>query len=214
MIQRKVIKRQEIETTSSIGTSSVGTSFIRASSVPTYSQEATQPTPPVIQLLPTLQASQTDKGPIPIAVISTPPGIITPYITMTVTDKVIPTPTTSNAADLNASSPQAIILAASVLCSVGLITILGVVILCWFRKGERSKSERNEVSQIHDDEVILRRSRRDNFDGSIDQSDDFVTYRPSDPDDEQLPSYAEAIVIGRASLQSGQYGQYGQYGQH
>ncbi|CAG8539012.1 hypothetical protein C2G38_2039733 [Gigaspora rosea] len=207
MIQKKIIKRQETGSPSSIGITSVGTSFTRTSSVPTYSQAS----PPALITLTsqTLQTSQTNTNvPKPVAVIPPLSGGITPYITMTVTDNGITTsPTASNTGEINGSSPQTIILAASVLSSVGIITVLGVIALCWFRRGEKRKSTRNEASQIHDDQVILRRSRMGNFDGSIDQNDDFVTYRPSDPDDEHLPSYAEAIVIGRASLQRGQYGQ-------
>ncbi|CAG8549182.1 13773_t:CDS:1 [Cetraspora pellucida] len=191
MTQREVIKRQEIETTSLTGTTSFPTS---REAITTRAN------------LTALNAIQTNIVPIPVAVNSAPPVIITPYVTVTVpvfTDRIITTtPSVSNTPD--SSSPQAIILAASVLSSVGIITILGIIVLCWFRRGEKRKFERDEVSQIHDDEVILRRSRRDNFDGSVDQSDDFVTYRPRDPDDEQLPSYAEAVVRGRASLQ-GQY---------
>ncbi|CAG8782144.1 31368_t:CDS:2, partial [Gigaspora margarita] len=186
---------------SSIGITSVGTSFTRTSSVPTAPPPAIVTLqPPQPQALPIPQTNTTVTK--PVVIISSPPGGITPYITMTVTDNGITTsPTASNTGELNGISPQTIILAASVLSSVGIITILGVIALCWFRRGEKRKFTRNEVSQIHDDQVILRRSRMGNFDGSIDQNDDFVTYRPSDPDDEHLPSYAEAIVIGRASTE-------------
>ncbi|CAG8544196.1 8293_t:CDS:1 [Racocetra fulgida] len=194
MTRREVIKRQDVESIPPTETISP----TETTTFPTLRETATKTN------ISTLKAIQTNNVPISVAAIPTPPGMITPYITVTVlTDRIITTtPSVSNTPD--SSSPQAIILAASVLSSVGIITVLGIIVLCWFRRGEKRKFERDGVSQIHDDEIILRRSRRDNFDGSIDQNDDFITYRPRDPDDEQLPSYAEAIVRGRASLQ-GQY---------
>jgi len=113
-----------------------------------------------------------------------------PTATATVTTTVIDKSSEASNSDISNMSGSTNILVVSLLGSVGLIIILSglLIIIFWLRRGEKSKGIGDRgLTQLNDV----------NDDGST--NDEMVTYRPSDLDDEQLPSYAEAVVRGRNS---------------
>ncbi|CAI2169151.1 15338_t:CDS:1 [Funneliformis geosporum] len=124
----------------------------------------------------------------PTATITETNTITTTAITTSiVNDAVINTSDNSNTSSAGSTN----ILLAALLGTVGLIIILSglLIIIIWLRRGEKAKGgiENRGLTQLNDD-------------GNINVSmNDMNTYRPRDLDDEQLPSYAEAVVRGRSS---------------
>ncbi|GBB91353.1 hypothetical protein RclHR1_01860007 [Rhizophagus clarus] len=93
----------------------------------------------------------------------------------------------------NTSSNSSNVLLTALLGTVGLIIILiGLLfMILWLKKGEKPKVINRGLTQLDDNGSL---------NGSNDSvNDEMATYRPSDQDDEQLPSYAEAVVRGRRS---------------
>src|SRR4051794_22991907 len=116
-------------------------------------------------------------------VTSTITEVKSSIITTTVIDNA-----TANNSDNSNTSGSSNILVAALLGTIGLIIILSglLIIIFWLRRGEKPKRG-----------IVNRGLTEPNDNESI--NDEMVTYRPSDPDDEQLPSYAEAVVRGRSS---------------
>ncbi|CAG8568537.1 4548_t:CDS:1 [Acaulospora morrowiae] len=78
-------------------------------------------------------------------------------------------------------TPQIIILVAVILGSIGLVFILSIITIYWLRRDSKVGNER----ELEDDSMLGT--------DSMLESDN--------QNDEQLPSYAEAIVRGRADIQ-------------
>ncbi|RIA86194.1 hypothetical protein C1645_829673 [Glomus cerebriforme] len=123
--------------------------------------------------------------------------VITPdKVTATITEiasSIVTTTVRDAAADTsNTTSSSTNVLVTALLGTIGLIIILSglLFMIFWLKRGENKGVIGNrDLTQLNDD-------RRSLNDPTIDE---MVTYRPSDPDDEQLPSYAEAVVRGRNS---------------
>jgi hypothetical protein len=93
----------------------------------------------------------------------------------------------------NTPSNSTSVLLAALLGTIGLIIILAglLFITLWLKKGEKPRVINRGLTQIDDNGSLN--------DSNDSTNDEMVTYRPNDPDDEQLPSYAEAVVRGRSS---------------
>jgi ATP-dependent Zn protease len=144
----------------------------------TFNSEISVETPAEIPAEATVTTVITSEG-----ITATITEVKSSIITTTVIDNA-----TANNSDNSNISGSSNILVAALLGTIGLIIILSglLIIIFWLRRGEKSKGGiiNRGLTEINDNESI---------------NDEMVTYRPSDPEDEQLPSYAEAVVRGRNS---------------
>ncbi|CAG8684919.1 5647_t:CDS:1 [Funneliformis caledonium] len=134
--------------------------------------------------IPEVATSYTQSG-NPTATITETSTITTAITTTIVNDAVMNASDTSNTSLAGSNN----ILLAALLGTIGLIIILSglLIIIIWLRRGEKTKGgiENRGLTQLNDDGNT-----------SVSMND---MNRPRDPDDEQLPSYAEAVVRGRSS---------------
>lgn len=144
------------------------------------------------------QIPKTIEPPVTVSSIATITETKSSITTTTALPTVITTVVNKTAADSsnnsNTQTGSTNVLIAALLGTIGLIIILSglLIIVFWLRRGEKSKERNRGLTQLNDDELA----------GDINDpvNDEMATYRPSDPDDEQLPSYAEAVVRGRSSI--------------
>lgn len=133
---------------------------------------------------------------------SQPPTLATLVITTekpasTITETESSTVTTTvkfvSADASNTPSNSTSVLLAALLGTIGLIIILTglLFMILWLKRGEKPRVINRGLTQLDDNGSLN--------DSNDSTNDEMVTYRPSDPDDEQLPSYAEAVVRGRSS---------------
>ncbi|RHZ46828.1 hypothetical protein Glove_606g95 [Diversispora epigaea] len=111
-----------------------------------------------------------------------------------------PSPLSSSSSSANSlSKTQTTILAITIVGSVGLVFILGILVLWWFRKGENEKTEAKNIISggSMSDEGGGEGSEEGDGESNNDDNNFIMTYRPGY--DDQLPSYAEAVVRGRSS---------------
>ncbi|CAB4397606.1 hypothetical protein RhiirA5_346520 [Rhizophagus irregularis] len=142
---------------------------------------------------PAVSEPQSPTGPIQFATLVVTSEKPASTITETESSTITTTVKYVSADASNTPSNSTSVLLAALLGTIGLIIILTglLFMILWLKRGEKPRVINRGLTQLDDNGSLN--------DSNDSTNDEMVTYRPSDPDDEQLPSYAEAVVRGRSS---------------